>query len=268
METSTSAQLWDALAHLAAGRLDQAESCCREGLAATECHAIPPAPPTDEPVNTYRCRILVRCGVLAAHTGLRYEAEDCYRKALTLAERIWDPYHEEVASICHRLALLAEGWEDGDALLTFAHRAYHIRCSLFGSTHPLTAAARTGTAVVLHAKGEYSRAGEAFVHALGLFDRHYLTSDTTLAAQQTLDDYATCLRGASVYLISNGRAADAREFSSRAVHAFVSLLGKRHPQTRQLRAEHDSIARAASRQQSRFHLFPTWNWWRLLSFSR
>jgi len=267
METSTSAQLWDALAHLAAGRLDQAESCCLEGLAAGECHAIPP-PPSGECVNTYRCRVLVRCGALAAHAGLRYEAEDCYRKALLLAERIWDPCHEEVASICHRLALLAEGWEDGDALLTFAHRAYQIRCGLFGPTHPLTAAARTGVAVVLQAKGEYTRAGETFVHALGLFDRHYLTIDTTPAAQESLDDYVICLRGASVYLISNGRALDAREFSSRALHAFALMLGKRHPPTRQLRAEHESIARAAAHQQSRSHSFPAWNWWRLLSFSR
>lgn len=215
------------------------------------------------------CRVLTLLGTLEKHAGARHLAEEHYRRALQVAERIWSPYSGEAATICHYLALLAEGWEEGDALQPFAERACEIRCGLFGSTHPLSAAAQTGLALTLEAAGEEKRAGEKFLYAMAIFDRHYAGAQHARSVlPESLRDYAICRAGAGRYLLSCGRTADAREFSTRALEVFRQVLGKGHPLTASVEREHRALLRSTPAARGSARPGSAWTWWRGFSFSR
>lgn len=215
------------------------------------------------------CQVLTLLGTLAKETGCRHEAEEFYRKALKLAERVWDAHSGEVAAVCHLLALLAEGWEDGDLMIPFAERAVQIRCGLFGSTHPLSAAAQTGLALALEAAHEDTRAGETFLYAMAIFDRQYATAHYGRSIHpETLRDYALCRSGAVRYLVACGRTEDAREFSGRTLQVFQEVLGKNHPRTREMAKEHKAMSKTAPRHKISGRPASAWDWWRGLSFSR
>jgi tetratricopeptide (TPR) repeat protein len=226
------------------------------------CHRC--LPPDSEEI----CMVWTLLGSLCWHARELDEAEQHYRRALALAERIWDPFSGEVAAICHLLALLADGWEDGDRMRPHAERACEIRCSLFGSTHPLSAAAQAGWALTLEA-ADPKRAGEKFLYAISIFDRHYAaTSYERSILPETLRDYAICRAGAVRYLLACGRGADACEFSARALEVFREVLGKEHSWTRGVKKEHASLLRATRRLRLSPLLASAWDWCRGFSFSR
>ncbi len=215
------------------------------------------------------CRVLTLLGTLEKQAGARHLAEEHYRRALEVAERVWDPGSGEVATICHYLALLADGWEEGEALQPFAERACEIRCGLFGSTHPLSAAAQTGLALTLEAAGHDERAGEKFLYAMAIFDRHYAASQHERSIlPELLRDYALCRGGAVRYLLSCGRGADAREFSTRALEVFRQVLGKGHPLTASVDRDHRALLRATPSSRGSARPGNAWTWWRGFSFSR
>ncbi|MFN7938746.1 MAG: tetratricopeptide repeat protein [Bryobacteraceae bacterium] len=216
-----------------------------------------------------KLRIQTLLGSLAKEAGYRYEAEEYYRKALAIAEALFDPYHGEVAALCHRLALLAEGWDEAEHLEAFARRAYEIRSSQFGTTSPQAAAAQAGIALVMEAQGQLKEAGEKFLHSLAIFDRHYAAAQCELSIRvELLRDYALARRAAAGYLIASGRQVDAREFSERAQRVFEAVLGKRHPLVKKWRADHRSICRATPVFGRKAQRFSAWEWWRGFSFSR
>ncbi len=247
--------------HLQAGELDAARPLLERAL--TMAHYWLPAPAEE------KMRILTLLGATEEEAGHRFEAEEYYRKALAIAERLFDSYHGEVASLCHRLALLAEGWDEAGHLEAFARRAYEIRSSQFGTTSPLAASAQAGIALTLEAQGQIKEAGEKFLHALAIFDRHYAAEQCGLSIRvETLRDYALCRRAAAGYLIASGRHNDAREFSDRAQRVFERVLGKSHPLVEKWRQDHQSIRRATPLFARRSQRFSAWDWWRGLSFSR
>lgn len=247
--------------HLQAGELDAARPLLERAL--TMAHYWLPAPAEE------KLRILTLLGATEKEAGNRYEAEEYYRKALALAEQLHDPYHGEVASLCHRLALLAEGWDEADRLEAFARRAYDIRSAQFGTTSPLAAAAQAGIALTMEAQGQVKEAGEKFLHSLSIFDRHYAAEQCELSIRvETLRDYALCRRAAAGYLIASGRHHDAREFSDRAQQVFEKVLGKSHPLVAKWRTEHNAIRRATPLFARKSHGFSAWDWWRGFSFSR
>jgi len=247
--------------HLQAGELDTARPLLERAL--TMAHYWLPSPAEE------KLRILTLLGATEKEAGNRYEAEEYYRKALALAERLYDPYHGEVASLCHRLALLAEGWDEGDHLETFARRAYEIRSAQFGTTSPLAAAAQAGIALTIEAQGHVKEAGEKFLHSLSIFDRHYAAEQFDFSiCVETLRDYALCRGAAAGYLISSGRHNDARQFSDRAQKVFEKVLGKSHPLVEKWRADHNAIRRATPLFARKSQNFSAWDWWRGLSFSR
>lgn len=215
------------------------------------------------------CRVLTLLGTLEKEAGVPHMAEEYYRRALELAERLWDPFSGEVATLCHYLALLADGWEEGDLLQPFAERACEIRCGLFGSTHPLSAAAQTGLALTLETAGEDKRAGEKFLYAMAIFDRHYAGEQCARSIlPESLRDYAICRAGTVRYLLTCGRSADAREFSVRALSVFRNVLGKRHPLTTVVERDHASLLRTTPGTWGLARPGSGWNWWRGFSFSR
>lgn len=247
--------------HLQSGEFDRARPLLERAL--TMAHYWLPSPSEE------KMRILTLLGSVEKESGHRYEAEEYYRKALGIAEQLFDPYHGEVASLCHRLALLAEGWEEADHLVAFAQRAYNIRSSLFGTTSPLAAAAQAGIALVLEAQGSTKEAGEKLLHSLAIFDRHYAAEQCDLSIRiETLRDYALCRRAAAGHLIANGRHDDAREFSNRAQRLFERVLGKRHPLVEKWRLDHQAIRRSTPLFSRKTQQFSPWDWWRGFSFSR
>lgn len=247
--------------HLQAGDLSTARPLLERAL--TMAHYWLPE------ASEEKMRILTLLGATAKEAGHRYEAEEYYRKALVIAEKIYDPYHGEVASLCHRLALLAEGWEEADHLEDFARRAYDIRSSLFGTTSPLAASAQAGIACVMEAQGFPKEAGEKFLHSLAIFDRHYATDQCGYSIRvETLRDYALCRRSAAGHLIACGRHEDAREFSNRAQRVFERVLGKSHPLVVKWSRDHQAIRRAAPFFARKTQRFSAWDWWRGFSFSR
>lgn len=211
------------------------------------------------------CRVLVELAGLCRQAGNMYEAEDNYRQALDIAEKLFGVNHPEVATICHRLALLSEAVHDPGSLERYARRAHEIRSSALGSTHPLTAAAQAGLASVLESCGE--DAGERYLHALAIFDRQYAlpSLDRSAANEDLLRDYAFCLRGACRKLLADGRTDDVHEFSSRAQRVFERFLGKHHPLVKNCRKEHHALLRAAHRGIGHKLRYSVWEWCRNLS---
>ncbi|MBS1825424.1 MAG: tetratricopeptide repeat protein [Acidobacteria bacterium] len=247
--------------HLQAGELEAARPLLERAL--TMAHYWLPANSEE------KLRILTLLGALAKESGYRYEAEEYYRKALAIAESLFDPYHGEVAALCHRLALLAEGWDEAEHLEPFARRAYEIRSSQFGTTSPQAAAAQAGIAMTMEAQQQLKEAGEKFLHSLAIFDRHYAAAQCELSIRvELLRDYALCRRAAAGYLIASGRHLDAREFSERAQKVFERVLGKGHPLVRKWREDHRSICRATPMFPRKGQRFSAWEWWRGFSFSR
>ncbi|MBL8173577.1 MAG: tetratricopeptide repeat protein [Bryobacterales bacterium] len=247
--------------HLQAGELDAARPLLERAL--TMAHYWLPAPAEE------KLKILTLLGATAKEAGHRHEAEEYYRKALAIAEQLYDPYHGEVASLCHRLALLSEGWDEADHLEPFARRAYEIRSILFGTTSPMAAGAQAGIALAMEAQGQLKEAGEKFLHSLSIFDRHYAGEQCELSIRvELLRDYALCRRAAAGYLISSGRHTDAREFSNRAQRLFERILGKSHPLVAKWRKDHDAIRRATPLFALKGRQVSAWDWWRGFSFSR
>ena len=151
----------------------------------------------------------------------------------------------------------------------FAVRAWEIRCGLFGSTSPVTAAAQTGLGLVWEAMGKTHEAGEKLLHALAIFDRHYASQYCGFTiGMEMLRDYAVCRRVAAGYLIAAGRRRDAREFSERAQAVMERVLGRRHPLARKWRRDHKGICKAAGRGRQKAVRYNAWDWWRSLSFGR
>jgi tetratricopeptide (TPR) repeat protein len=221
-----------------------------------------------DPVSPEKSRVLVLLGTLSHRAGHVHEAEECFRSALTVAEKAFDPFHGEVARVCHHLALLAESTEDASPLEAYARRAYEIRFALFGSASPLTAAAQTGLALVLEARGEAHEAGENYVQALGVFDGQYACEQYDYSIQlETLRDYAICRRGAVRHLASCGRLEDARDYSTRAQLVFDRVLGANHPFSSECRREHNEWMKSLRRRMSR-NTSALWMLWRSFSFSR
>lgn len=214
-----------------------------------------------------KVRVLRLLGTLCRESGHVHEAEEYYRKALALAERVFDPYHGEVAAVCHEMALLAPFHDEPCTLLAEARRGYEIRCSMFGSTHPLTAAAQAAWAAALEASGRLREAADAYVHALAIFDRQYAEHQCEAAIlPETLQDWVRCLRGATRHLTHNGRGPEAREFAERALPVIEDVLGKSHPLTQSCRRLRDEISRIAPRARRKM-LLNVWEWWRNPSWS-
>lgn len=250
-----------ARSHMHAGNFDLARPLMERAMTMAHYWLHPESP---EKVHA-----LDLLGTLSKEAGHYDEAEEYYRKAIALSERVCGRFDGEVASCCLHLALLAEVWDEAPNLEPFGRRAYEIRCDLFGSTSPLTAAALTAFGVALAANGESDAAGEKFVHALAIFDRHYgATTDTSGITPETLTLYATCRRHAAWHLISNGRDADAREFSERAQRVFVRVLGEGHPFIKQWNKDHNAVKKGSSRSSGRSPRYSAWEWWRTFSFSR
>lgn len=250
-----------ARSHMQAGEAGDARPLLERALAAATYWL--------EPLSAERCRVLVLFGQWSEQAGHPYEAEEQYLQALQLAERIWDPFHGEVAAVCHRLAILGGSWEHGARMEAYAERAYEIRCALFGSTHPLAAASLSALAGVRDKMGYGEQAGEKYLYALALFDRHYASEHYGRTVEpELLEDYARCLRGAACYLVSCGRGGDAREFSRRAQRLFREVLGSGHPLVERWNREDRALSKAASGQRAGRQTWSAWTWWRGVSFSR
>lgn len=214
------------------------------------------------------CQVLMAMGSLCQEAGYAIEAEEYYRAALAATEELHGPMHGEGAVICQRLALLAERAEDPESLLPFAQRAYEIRFSDFGSTHPYTAGAQSALAYVLDAIGEQRAASEKYLHAMAIFDRHFAA---THAGECPLHPdlvraYDQCRRGAAKHLVATGRADDAREFSTRAQQVIERVFGKSHRFAGNCRRFHQALERAKG--GGRKVSYSAWDWWRSLSFGR
>ncbi|MBI3679339.1 MAG: tetratricopeptide repeat protein [Acidobacteria bacterium] len=221
-----------------------------------------------EEESAEQCHVLLLLGKLCHQAGHWHEAHEYYLRALHMAEQTFDAYHGEVANACHHLAQLAEGWAKPEDLHPYARLGYEIRSSIFGSTHPLTAAAQGGWAMVLEQMGDTRDANDKYLHALAIFDRHFAGEQCELSVNpELLRDYAVCLRGATRHLIAEGRGADACEFSERAQQVFERVLGKRHPFVKQCRREHQALLRSTPRGR-RHSRYSAWEWWRSFSFIR
>jgi len=250
-----------ARSHMASGNFELARPLMERALTMSHYWLDPESPE--------KVRALDLLGTLSKEAGFYDEAEEYYRKAIALAERVWGAFDGEVATCCLHLALLAEAWTEAPDLEPFGRRAYEIRCALFGSTSPLTAAALTALGVTLSSNGEADAASEKFVHALAIFDRHYgATADTTGITPETLLHYAICRRHATWHLVGNGRQSDAREFSDRAQAVFTRMLGANHPQMKQWSKDHDAVKKASPRSNGKPSKYSAWEWWRTFSFSR
>ncbi len=221
-----------------------------------------------DPISPEKCHVLVLLGTLSQRAGHVYEAEECFRSALAVAEQAFDSHHGEVARVCQHLALLAGSFEDTAALEAYARRACEIRFGLFGSASPLTAAAQTGLALVLEARGEGHEAGQKYLQAIGLFDGHYAAEQYEYSIPlETLRDYAICRRGAVRHLAACGRLDDARHYSARALRVFERVLGADHPFSRECRGEHQGFLKSL-RRRKRKDGAGLWMCWRFFSFSR
>ncbi|MBL8227331.1 MAG: tetratricopeptide repeat protein [Bryobacterales bacterium] len=221
-----------------------------------------------EPVCEELVEVLMAMGLLCQEAGYALEAEEYYRAALTATETLHGPMCGEAATICQRLALLAESAQDPESLQPFAQRAYEIRCSDFGSGHPYTASAQSALACVLDAIGEEREAGEKYLHAIAIFDQHLASShaDECPLHPDMVRAYDQCRRGAAKHLVAHGRAADAREFSTRAQQVIERVFGRSHRFVENCRRYHQALQRAKG--GGRKVSFSAWDWWRSLSFGR
>jgi tetratricopeptide (TPR) repeat protein len=165
---------------------------------------------------------LYRLAILRRQQGDFAEAEQLYRRALEIRERVQGPNHPDVAMVLNNLAALEAAQGQYDAAQPLLERALAIRQTALGEDDVLTAESLNNLALLHAAQGDAAAAEPLYRHALSILEKTDTTRSDELA--RVLDNYAALLH-------ETGRDADADALEARA--RVMRAAAGRQPASRQ-----------------------------------
>jgi len=98
------------------------------------------------------------------------ESRPIYERALSVYERLFGPEHYEVAATLHNLAFVENAEGNHSRAIDLARRAYSLKATLLGKTHPDTALSGMNLASLLPAQ-DHAEARDLLNEALVVFER-------------------------------------------------------------------------------------------------
>jgi len=177
-------------------------------------------------------RTLSSLAILRRQQGALAEAEQLYRRALTIRERTQGPDHPDVAATLNNLAGVLAAQGNYDAAQPALERALTIRQKTLGNDHVLTAESLNNLALLYAAQGNADAAEPLYQRAVAVLEKNRSTHAGGL--DRVLDNYAALLD-------DTGRGSEAEALKARA---------------RDLRAAGGQPAEGAPPQSSSTHRTP------------
>jgi tetratricopeptide (TPR) repeat protein len=165
---------------------------------------------------------LYRLAILRRQQGDFAEAEQLYRRALEIRERVQGPNHADVAMVLNNLAALEAAQGHYDAAQPLLERALAIRQTALGEDNVLTAESLSNLALLHAAKGDATAAEPLYQRALSILEKTNTPRPGDVA--RVLDNYAALLH-------ETGRDADADALEARA--RVMRAAGGGQPASRQ-----------------------------------
>jgi len=151
---------------------------------------------------------LYNLAILRRQQGQLDEAEQLYRRALTIREQHQGPNHPDVATVLNNLAALEAALGHYDAARPLLERALSIRQTALGGDHVLTAESLNNLALLNAAQGNAGDAEPLYNDAVAILEKK---GDRQRGAlERVLDNYAALL-------YDTGRDAEAKKIEARAL---------------------------------------------------
>ncbi len=196
-------------------------------------------------------------------THARYEqAQQLYRRALDIGNRVWGPQHPQMAhALCGQASLFYEQGHYQQARQLYQH-ALHIWEQAIGPDHPDLAEPLHGLGLLLWKQGEYQQAELTYQRAYAILKRalgakhpqvaNLLNSMALLAAdrgkwqqaeslyQQSLEireqqlgpehpEVGESLNNLAFFYVEQGKYEQAEPLCERAIHIWKQAFGGEHP---------------------------------------
>lgn len=150
---------------------------------------------------------LYNLAILRRQRGEFADAEQLYRRALEIRERVQGPQHPDVAATLNNLAGLEAAQGRYDAAQPLLERALSIREAALGKQHVLTAESVNNLALLYAAQGNAAAAEPLYQRAVSILENADQPSKAEL--NRVLDNYAALLH-------ETGRDAEADALEARA----------------------------------------------------
>jgi tetratricopeptide (TPR) repeat protein len=150
---------------------------------------------------------LYRLAILRRQQGEFAEAEQLYRRALEIRERVQGPNHPDVAMVLNNLAALEVAQGSYDVARPLLERALAIRQTALGDDNVLTAESLSNLALLQAAQGDAAAAEPLYRRALSILEKTNTPCPDELT--RVLDNYAALLH-------ETGRDVDAEALEARA----------------------------------------------------
>jgi len=169
-----------------------------------------------------RWGILHNVGWCLFITGKYAEAEEMYREALVLEEKVLGAEDPETLGSMDNLALVLN-WQGKYAEAEEMHRqTLKLYTKVLGAEHPSTLGSMDNLAVVLNRQGKYEEAEELHRQTLRLYAKVLgAEHPSTLGSMDNL----------ALVLSNQGRYAEAEEIHRQALKLYTKVLGAEHLST-------------------------------------
>jgi len=154
-------------------------------------------------------RTLSNLAILRRQQGDLVEAEQLYRRALTIRERQQGPDHPDVAATLNNLAGVLAAQGNYDAAQPLLERALNVRQKALGNDHVLTAESLSNLALLYAAQGNADAAEPLYQRAVAILERN--DGATKSGLDRVLDNYGALLD-------DTGRDREAADLKARAQH--------------------------------------------------
>ena len=162
---------------------------------------------------------------LSALGGIRYRAgddaaaQDLYRQAIDVVTRGFGPDYGELTPLFVNLGSAASEGGDFDAAILAYDRAAAIAFRTYGTDSREYKAANTERALLLHQRGQRTRALEQFneLYRSTPLQRSYATTETAQIVAAVRDNFAGCL-------VAEGRAAAAIPLLEEAIRIYSAMV--------------------------------------------
>jgi tetratricopeptide (TPR) repeat protein len=166
--------------------------------------------------------LLSKVGESFRQLGKYKEAEQVYRQALQLREKVLGNEHPSTLGNMNNLALVLDSQEKYKEAQQIHRQALELREKVLGKEHPSTLDSIDNLAVVLGSKGKYEEAEQMNRQALQLREKVLgREHPSTLASIDNL----------AIILGSQGKYEEAEQIHRQALELREKVLGKEHPST-------------------------------------
>lgn len=153
------------------------------------------------------------------------EARPLYERAVRHLERVWGPFHMDVAAIQHELAQVLVELEDFDAAVAALRKLADIRRHLLGEDHPDVAHVLNDLGVLRFRQGDEAEAEQLYRDALAI-------RATELGPDHP--SVATCENNLGGLCLHQGRNEDAARHFERALAIWEPSVGLGDPEVAML----------------------------------